>query len=87
MMHKAEVGVKLPPGTGGHPEKATPFQKWKMQQFVWTSDTPAGTTLTCIHVQCIVAYVLWMCLQQCMKLYTLRTFVGVAVLPYVNTTT
>lgn len=55
MMHKADLGVKLPAGTGGHPDKATPFQQWKMQQFVWTTDTPAGILRSC--AKCIALIV------------------------------
>lgn len=43
MMFKLQHTVTFPKGTGGKPEKATPFQQWKMQQFVWTPDTPAAS--------------------------------------------
>ena len=43
MAFNLENKVKAPRNTGGHPERATPFQQWKMQKFIFTPDTPAGS--------------------------------------------
>ena len=45
MAFNVQNRVKIAPGTGGHPERATPFQQWKMQNFVWTADTPAASAI------------------------------------------
>jgi hypothetical protein len=34
---------QLPPDLGGQPDKATPFQQWKMQEFLWTPDTASAS--------------------------------------------
>lgn len=43
MTFNLENKVKTLRNTGGHPERATPFQQWKMQKFIFTPDTPAGS--------------------------------------------
>lgn len=35
--------VKFASNTGGHPERSTAFQQWKMQHFLWTPDTAAAS--------------------------------------------
>jgi hypothetical protein len=38
-----DIDVPIFPGTGGRPELATPFDRWKMQQFVYAPDTPGAS--------------------------------------------
>lgn len=45
MMFDMQNKVRFPPNTGGHPERATPFQQWKMQHYLWSADTPAASEL------------------------------------------
>lgn len=35
--------IKFHRDHGGDPNKATPFQQWKMEKFIHTADTPAGS--------------------------------------------
>lgn len=43
MLFMTEAKVSLPPNVGGEPYRSTPFQQWKMQKFLYTSDTPNGS--------------------------------------------
>ena len=35
--------ITFHPDTGGEPYKATGFQQWKIQKFLYSPDTPAGS--------------------------------------------
>ena len=40
---KKGLSIPLPKKTGGNVEEATSFQRWKIQKFLWTPDTPAAS--------------------------------------------
>ena len=43
MMAADQINIPILPNIGGDPSSATPFERWKMQQFLYSPDTPAAS--------------------------------------------
>ena len=52
---KKGLSVQLPKKTGGNVDEATSFQRWKIQKFLWTPDTPAASENHEIHTVNLLA--------------------------------
>lgn len=50
MMSNDLINISLLPNIGGDPNKATAFEKWKIQQFLYSPDTPAASESHDKHV-------------------------------------
>jgi hypothetical protein len=42
-MMKKGLSIPIPKKTGGNVDEATSFQRWKIQKFLWTPDTPSAS--------------------------------------------
>ncbi len=71
----ADMNIPVLPGTGGRPDLATPFDRWKMQQFVYAPNTPAASEA---HDKAVVDMLLAASTMQLQDDYAKPTKSGIA---------